>query len=155
MSNAEVQLALEQAATDVLEKMFFLSALPAPSPETAPAGAIQAQLTFDGDPPGRFTMLLSSAAAATIAANFLGDDPAALGPQQVADVAAELANMICGAVLSRVESTAVFHLATPQVLPGSAELWPPGPAGAPACTLDTGDGTLTVTLETESPVCPA
>jgi CheY-specific phosphatase CheX len=157
MDNVEIQQALEQSATEVLEQMFFISpVVMPPRHSTPPAGSLLVQLAFDGDPPGRLSMHLPPEAAVNIAANFLGDDPAGVSRQQMSEVAGELANMICGAVLSRIESTAVFRLASPRVrLAASADSLSRRPVRAPTCTMDTGYGPLMATLETESPLCPA
>jgi CheY-specific phosphatase CheX len=157
MDNLEIQRALEQSATEVLEQMFFINPVALPPQASAPAaGALLVQLAFDGDPPGRLFMHLPMEAAANIAANFLGDDPGAVSRQQISEVAGELANMICGAVLSRTESTAAFRLASPRVwLVASADSLSRSPGCGPTCTMDTGYGSLTATLETESPLCPA
>ena len=60
-------------------------------------------------------MRLARAAANAIAADFLGEDAESLTAQQSTDVTLELANMICGAVLSRIESSATFRLGAPQI----------------------------------------
>ena len=150
MPDAQIQPVLADAAIEILERMFFLSAMPV---EEAPAdaGATLVRLAFEGDPPGRLFLLMSDQAAASITANFHGKEPSAVNGQQIAEVGVELANMICGAVLSRVESTATFHLRTPEVLPGE-------PAISPDCHfvhLETGEGTLSIFVETETAICRA
>src|SRR5438477_349678 len=53
--------------------------------------------------------------ARTLATNFMGaDDGKGLLPAQVAGVIGELTNMICGAVLSELESNATFDLGEPE-----------------------------------------
>lgn len=61
--------------------------------------------------------------------------------------ARELANMICGSVLSRIESSAGFRLATPEI--ASAGL-PDDGAAATAWTIETGHGPLTATIYMEA-----
>ena len=82
----------------------------------------------------------------------------------------ELANMICGSVLSRVESSTTFRLATPRILafergsPGDAgakpELGGPPPSAAgdrsPAVhAVGIGSGRMVVIINQEIPAWPA
>jgi len=104
---------LPASAQKTLETMFF--AMPDAVSTTPPGG---------GEVIGRRPRLSGSArrpvwassvsdpVARTLAANFIGcDESADLRSDQVAGVIAELANMICGAVLSELESDAHFDLA--------------------------------------------
>ena len=152
-----IRAALASAVGDVLESMFFLDTLGEAAEPTAEEDAMQARLSFEGDPPGCFEMRLSRPAANAIAADFLGEDADSLTPQQSTDVTLELANMICGAVLSRIESSASFRLGAPQIVTDivaedSREPWP---EEATRYTVDTGNGTLTVTIRMETRTCPA
>jgi len=70
-------------------------------------------LTFRGDPPGRFGALLSGPVARTLAADFLRMEPDALTPVQIFEVAGELANIVCGGVLSELEANANFSISSP------------------------------------------
>ena len=83
-------------------------------------------LVFQGAPPGRFGLLVSETVATNLAVNFVGcDDRPQLPPGQVAGVMGELANMLCGMVLSELESYNNFDLGAPEpVLVGADE---PGP----------------------------
>jgi CheY-specific phosphatase CheX len=105
---------LRGAAEQVLETMFFAAVSPE-APEAAGEPRVAARLSFRGEPSGTFAVSLSEAAARAIAANFVGaekeDD---LEPARVAEVVAELANMICGSVLSRLESESEFDLGPPE-----------------------------------------
>jgi CheY-specific phosphatase CheX len=109
------------------------------------------ELTFEGEPSGALFLSLSAPAARQIAADFLGIDESAVSAAQTADVVCELANMICGSVLSRVESAARFRLASPRVLPAVREL--------PACLVSTAycvhltGGALAVQLDTGIATC--
>ena len=145
MNDREITQALAQSGIEVLETMFFVDAVPADEP---PAEAFSVEITFDGDPPGHFLLHIAAPAAASIAANFLGEDPRTLTPPQVADVSCELANMICGAALSRLERAATFRLGPPHC---GASL----PACPVAVSLATPDGVLSLHLQLESPVCPS
>jgi CheY-specific phosphatase CheX len=120
--------ALRESVNDVLEKMFFAQTLGESGPwESAGAAApeICARLTFEGERGGALTTRMTYSAARQVAADFLGADEAAVPDQQVADVVCELANMICGSVLSRVESAGTFRLSAPRIVPS----WTTPPAG--------------------------
>ena len=147
MTDWQVDRALEQAAVEVLQQMFFVDAVRQSAPSST-AASLAVELTFDGDPPGHLLLSLEPQAAVSIAANFLGANAAALTTGQVADVACELSNMICGTALSRLESTATFRLSSPAVLSD-----PRPPANGAVVCLDTGEGNLIVTMCTETPIC--
>jgi len=138
---------LSTAAEQVLETMFFAAVYgPAPEGEPADAPRFAARLGFEGTPSGILTIGVSRPAAHTLAANFLAvDGEDGLTDAQVGGVVCELANMICGALLSHVEGEEHFRLSSPELLPDAA------PA---ACqhhqSLDLGDGTLDLWLAVEN-----
>ena len=75
------------------------------APHAAPA-RYHAPSRFDGDLTGWLVYVCTDqATASSVAGDFLGEDETALAERQVEEVVCELANMICGSVLSRVEST--------------------------------------------------
>jgi CheY-specific phosphatase CheX len=156
LTETAVQLALRESVVEVLEKMFFIEAVSdLPAEPAAQAPAVFVQLEFEGDPPGTFRMSLARAAAALIAADFLGEDAESLTPGQVDEVSKELANMICGAVLSRIESSVTFRLSAPNLI-ASRPLDQSAPAVIPGtlCTVETGSGILTAGIDRETRVCP-
>jgi CheY-specific phosphatase CheX len=156
MSERPVQLALRDAVEEVLEKMFFVQTIESEREESdSPEREVAASLTFEGSPPGSLTLRVTDEAARTIAADFLGTEEASLSSGQVGEVVCELANMICGSVLSRVESSAAFRLAEPRLLS------PDGPRRQPETEnhrsihiARMGNGTLTAIVETRDPLCP-
>jgi CheY-specific phosphatase CheX len=153
VTDTAIRTALSSAVADVLERMFFLEALgeaAEPPPEEA---TVTVQVTFDGDPPGRFQMRIARPAAIAIAADFLGEDAESLTGQQSTEVTLELANMICGSVLSRIESSATFRLGTPQI--ATDDTVAPGLAEETRYTVETGSGTLSVAIQMETRTCPA
>ena len=113
--SAATQAAISAAVAEVLESMFFVEVL-GEARGTAETGTVAVEIRFEGDPPGWFQMRLGAETAQAIAADFLGEDPESVSPRQSADVALELANMICGAVLSRLESSACFRLGSPRLV---------------------------------------
>jgi CheY-specific phosphatase CheX len=153
VTDTAIRAALSSAVADVLERMFFLEGLPEAPEPAGGSETVTVHLTFDGDPPGCFEMRLARPAANTIAADFLGEDAGSLTDEQSADVTLELANMICGAVLSRIESRAAFRLGTPQIV--ADDRAKPGSAGETRYTVETGSGTLTAAIQMETRTCPA
>jgi CheY-specific phosphatase CheX len=152
-----IRAALASAVGDVLESMFFLDIVGEARESLAEADTVTVHLSFEGDPAGCFEMRLANTAANAITAAFLGEDPESMTPQQSTDVTLELANMICGAVLSRIESSATFRLGAPRVVAGTAaddwgEEWP---EPATRYTVETGSGTLTAAIQMETRTCPA
>jgi chemotaxis protein CheY-P-specific phosphatase CheC len=102
VTETTIRAALAGAVADVLENMFFREA------------------------PAEATERLPREAANAIAADFLGEDTESITAQQSTDVTLELGNMICGAVLSRIESSATFRLDTPRVLLADSDEPAPG-----------------------------
>ena len=157
MPERAFQSALRDAVQEVLEKMFFVEPIEEPPVEAAsPNGELAVRLAFEGLPSGTLTLRVSNSAARQIAADFLGEDESGLSPAKVEEVVRELANMICGSVLSRVESTATFRLAPPRLL--VAEERPDRRDGADRRAVHAvaiGTGTLTASVEMRDPVCPA
>jgi CheY-specific phosphatase CheX len=152
----QLQSALRDSVQEVLEKMFFVEPVEEPPGEAGSRdGEMAVQVAFEGLPSGALTLRVANAAASQIAADFLGEDAAGLSSAKVAEVVCELANMICGSVLSRVESSATFRLASPRLLPAEE-----GPNRQDAAdrravhAVAIGSGTLTASVETRDPVCP-
>lgn len=156
MPETEFDRALRASVEEVLEKMFFVQPIEEPpqSPGTA-SGEVAVRLTFEGSPSGTLTLWVSDSAARQIAADFLGADGGGLSSGQIGEVVCELANMICGSVLSRVESTSTFRLAKPEILAAGESRHSPCAAdrrAVHAVRLDSGK--LTAIVETREIVCP-
>jgi CheY-specific phosphatase CheX len=128
--------------------MFFTStAGDAEPPEAAAEAWVSAGLSFRGDPPGRFGVRLSVETGRKIAASFLGVDEEAVTEAQIGEVACELANMLCGSVLSRLETQTRFELNSPELNP--PETTCQGDRRTAHRTLQLEEGTLTLWLELE------
>jgi len=144
-----VQLTLQQSVEDVLEKMFFLQCVS--DPEDATSGPeIVAHLTFEGRPSGSLTLSITARAARNVAADFLGAEPSDLSHQQVADVVCELANMICGSALSRIESSTTFRLAAPQIVHPAHGISDREVSGSESHPADSAGGRISVSIQTET-----
>jgi CheY-specific phosphatase CheX len=144
--------ALREAVDEVLERMFFAQTLgDAPVAEPV-ADEVAVQLSFAGEPAGSMHLRLTSAASREIAADFLGIDASEIADTQISEVIRELANMICGSFLSRVESAAMFQLGVPRIVSPSEEL-PEAASNTPYC-IQLANGRLTVNIVTGIPICP-
>jgi len=113
--------ALRDSVDEVLEKMFFAETLGEASDARPEPDDIAVEVPFEGELAGVMCLHLTAASAHEIAADFLGIDAAEISPTQVSEVACELANMICGSVLSRVESTVAFRLGVPRIVTSPEE----------------------------------
>ncbi|MGA7237351.1 MAG: chemotaxis protein CheX [Bryobacteraceae bacterium] len=155
--------ALREAVAATLEEMFFVTDLE----ECDPSGyteepMLRASVDFAGEPSGRLTLCASLSLARSLAADFLAEDEDAVGASQVTDVFAELANIVCGAVLTRTESACTFRLSSPHVFSSgestaSVEDFSAESSGHQAeYAVALSDGRLSVLLRTEVlECCPA
>ena len=150
MTEPLIEAALAESVREVLEKMFFVDLVDAP-PGEALGARIAAELIFDGHPPGAFRLILDQEAAKSAAADFLGENPSELSEDQLNEVVCELANMICGSVLSRIESSATFRLSKPVIVTTTEFVPCPVEAGFQASV---GGGLLRAEIRMERTVCP-
>ena len=121
---SELHQALVDATDEVLSTMFF-TMLDAPPDAAGDAGCTRVKIEFRGHWTGALSLCSSPQASAEMTANFLGlNGPEEAVTQEQEAVAKELANMICGAILSRLKSTEVFELLSPE-LAESPELGEP------------------------------
>jgi len=114
IEESELARVIEASAAEVLETMFFTPVLDEPEPASATPAVLCASLTFAGDPPGILQIDIAEAAARNLAADFLGSDASEVSAERAQEVACELANMLCGSILSRVEPNAHFDLSSPE-----------------------------------------
>ena len=140
MPDTAANRALGDAVREVLETMFFACVYDEIA-SGEEAGRIQARLPFAGGRQGEFRLGISPGAARTIAAGFLGvEDENEIGAAQIGDVVCEVANIVCGSVLSRLGADLAFDLQPPRLAGPGDE------SGVSQCamrTFDLGDGTLT------------
>jgi CheY-specific phosphatase CheX len=153
MHNPVYAAALRQSVAGALEEMFFVGDL-----GEGPAGAqpappeIAARVDFVGAPSGWLTLRTSLACARCLAADFLGEDERSLSAEQTSDVFTELANIVCGAVLTRTESSLTFHISSPRLISADS-LGEPSSGCEYVAELPAGP--LVVFLNMEAPDCPA
>lgn len=147
MPDNEWNQMLAAAAGEVLETMFFAGVFgPAEPGSSANGPHFAARLGFQGTPGGALTLRISEPVARVLAADFLvsGEDQP-LTPAQVECVVCELANMVCGSLLSKVKTERHFRLSSPELL-AETDTVPPHP---PNQSLDLGEGVLDLWLTLE------
>ncbi len=136
ISPARIGEALIRATLDVLETMFFTSIENceegSPQWQTGPLGM---RLTFAGPLEGELRLCLDRSAAAALASTLSCLEPEEVGSEQSEQAAGELANMICGCLLSHLEPDANITLGCPgpagtDPLEGAIERWFQLPEGA-------------------------
>jgi len=121
MCKKELQLLLTETMRDVLETSFFADILEERSVDVQLDGSsvIAASVRFSGAATGSFVVVAETVVARMLAAEFLGesgeeDDEAALSvPDE--EVFKELANILCGSVLSRFSTDRCCSLSQPVI----------------------------------------
>ncbi|MBZ5611365.1 MAG: chemotaxis protein CheX [Acidobacteriia bacterium] len=106
---------LRAVSAEVLETMFFTEALDTECEHDWLPGAVWARIAFSGSHCGHMLLGLSGEVATSIASGFLGLDCAETGEQERAQVILELANILCGAVLSRLWPESRLLLDAPEM----------------------------------------
>jgi len=150
MTEAALSTSLREAVDDVLEKMFFVQVLGEACGERPLEELVVAHLEFEGRPSGSFTLRVTADAARSMAADFLGEEAAALPADRTAEVISELANMVCGAALSRVEKDTTFRLSPPVATLAPGDRLVQGVGGI-VHNLDLLDGALSVKIVCAEP----
>lgn len=118
---ALLRRALEEAVLEVLETMCF--EFPIADPETGGSpeeAAVRASARFEGSLRGQLQVALTGEAPGRLAAAFLGLEEERVGGQEMLLMASELANMLCGASLSRLEPQGRLRIAPPEAGWGGA-----------------------------------
>jgi len=132
---------LRECAEEVLGTMLFSEILGERSGDDLRAhNLLGATLSISGPLSGIFRTVVSEPAATALAADFLGLDETP-GPTRVQQVINELANMICGSALSRIEPEALFTLGDPEP---ASDPFPPN--GVFQC-FELTEGLLAVSIE--------
>ena len=120
MKPCDLAALVHECCSEVLGSMYFTALLELkqlesiPGPPACPAAPVCFSLQFTGDVSGRFGLHLEQVAARALAANFLGKDETDISPLEIGEVAGELANMLCGSLMSRVEGEHTFALSHPE-----------------------------------------
>ena len=149
MSEDDFNGMLARGVETVLETMFFTAPLP-PADAQPGGGALLARVVFEGEPSGTLCLRISEASARSLAASFLGEDEESLGAIQIGQVVCELANMLCGWLLSQVEHDRHFKLGASELLLDESVNLSSSPATSEQ-TFAIENGILTVALCMDDP----
>ncbi|HTS48989.1 MAG TPA: chemotaxis protein CheX [Bryobacteraceae bacterium] len=98
--DADFTATLSRVAAEVLETMFFTEAAAVECEHGWFSDAVAVRVDFDGSHFGEMWLALTPAGIPSIASAFLGLEPEETGEEQCGQVILELANILCGAVLS-------------------------------------------------------
>jgi len=147
MVSSELGQVLSDSAAEVLESMFFTTLMEdSETGENPPGRRISARLSFHGNAPGCFGVRIPLETARKMTASFLGLEEDAVTESQIGEVVCELANMLCGSVLSRLEKETRFELSQPEIEPPEA-LCPADATAYRALRLEEGSLALWLQLE--------
>lgn len=116
MTNPEFERLLSEVVQSVLETMFFVEPMGPAQPEKDEA-VIESCVAFHGHPSGKLVVCVPLTAARPLAAAFLGEDEETLHDSQPGEVVCEFANMLCGSLVSKIESEDSFALDPPELSP--------------------------------------
>ena len=140
-SAPELLEVLRSVSSEVLETMFFSEGLPADCEHAWLQAACVARVGFSGSHCGQMQVAVSHDAVDCIASGFMGIDPGGAGETEGGQVILELANILCGAILSRVWPESQLLLDAPLL-----EDWEGGPQDALHCCLEMPDGKLAISV---------
>ncbi|HEV8039624.1 MAG TPA: chemotaxis protein CheX [Bryobacteraceae bacterium] len=104
-----------RVAAQVLETMFFEEAVATACEHAWLPTAVTVHVSFEGSHRGEFLLSVAPDTARSIAAGFLGLDPEELTGTQAAEVILELANILCGALMSTLWPESALSLDTPEL----------------------------------------
>jgi CheY-specific phosphatase CheX len=113
-SQLDFPVVLRRVFADVLEIMFFEEAVDTSCEHGWIASARSVRLAFDGSHCGEFLLSVAPEVAQSIAPAFLGIESEETTDEQCAQVLRELANILCGSVLSQLWPDADLSLAVPE-----------------------------------------
>ncbi len=113
MQTSELDRFVADSTAEVLETMFFTCIVG--DADCEPSDPVSTKLDFTGTPSGSFGLSLSKAASRQIAAGFLAEDEFEISQAQADEVVCELTNMLCGSLLSRMETETCFDLTHPEL----------------------------------------
>jgi CheY-specific phosphatase CheX len=137
---------ISEAVGTVLETMFFTAPL-GPAEAVSDGPVLEARVSFQGIYCGTLSVRLSEAGARILAAGFLGEDEDLLTDSESSQAVCELANMLCGMLVSTLATQGSFDLAAPELIT-AADQSDSGDeyylAAQQSCALE--KGALTVTL---------
>ena len=134
-----------RVAAQVLETMFFEEAVASACQHAWLATAVTVHVSFEGSHRGEFLLSVSPPTARTIAAGFLGVDPEDLTGTEAAEVILELANILCGTLMSTLWPESALTLETPELAIAEHAF-----LGGVHCCFTLPDGTVAVSIGVSS-----
>jgi len=109
-----------ETVRDVLNTMFFLD-VEEERENACCAKDLNVKVHFAGESSGEMHLAMPRHIAEQLAANFLGSTPGETpSEKQIEEIVQELGNILCGAFLSRHDSTGLFNLSSPEILPSGS-----------------------------------
>src|ERR1035438_8629858 len=108
----EFAAAVVSVAAGVLETMFFEEAVATACDHAWLSTAISVHVSFEGSHQGEFLLSVSPDTARSIASGFLGLDLEEMTETQLGEVMLELANILCGALMSNLWPESAMSLDT-------------------------------------------
>jgi Chemotaxis phosphatase CheX len=112
--DAVLKGALALVAGEVLETMFFSEVTPAECEHSWLESAVAVQVTFDGSHWGDMWLAVGEEAVPELASAFLGLDLGEAGEMESSQVMLELANILCGSILSSLWPESSLQLDPPK-----------------------------------------
>ena len=120
------------SAAEVLETMCFACVLGLAEPEAlAERDNISSTVRFAGDLAGSMSVTVPQPYARNLASSFLGITEVEVSPLVTRQFVSELTNMICGCVLTGLDSQGAFQLFTPTVQQAPGVRVVPEPVSGP------------------------
>jgi len=107
----EMKEIMMAAIFDVVEQMFYVFLEPVGDEYSD--YAMEAAIQFKGDLKGEMSILVSKELAESMVHNLLGLEKGQMTKEDIEDCVKEVANMICGNFLGRLDPTRVFDLSMP------------------------------------------
>ena len=107
----EMKEIMTAAIFDVVEQMFYVFLEPVGDEYSD--YAMEAAIQFTGDLKGEMSIFVSDGLAKSMVHNLLGLETRQMTKEDIEDCVKEVANMICGNFLGRLDQTRVFDLSVP------------------------------------------
>jgi CheY-specific phosphatase CheX len=138
----ELTETLCRVSAEVLETMFFTEAMLVECEHGWIGRALSVRVGFDGSHSGAMWLALAPEAVLPVTSAFLGLEAEETGEEQRAQVVLELANILCGAVLSALWPESRLLLDAPRL-----EAWDGDAQGAWHSCLGLEEGMLAISLQ--------
>jgi CheY-specific phosphatase CheX len=138
--NSEFTDILRSVSAEVLETMFFTEAVSSECEHGWLEMAVSARVGFAGSHLGQMRVGVCPEAVVSIGSAFLGLDPQEASDQERSQVILELANIVCGAVLSRLWPESKLQLDAPE-----STSWDGG-EDAMHCCLELPEGKVAISI---------